>query len=143
MTCPARPESCLTAGAVVQFMHVRHTRIPAVPRPADAGGGRCRGGVDHRRRERQVLHRAGQPVLSTDSRYAGTAERDCPDVELLIERNVEAELVRRALAGGLHAIGFEDFEMTVRRYHSLASIDNSVVLVPLGTGIDELRVVKD
>jgi|SRR5580658_208237 Xaa-Pro aminopeptidase len=90
-----------------------------------------------------LLTADGQAVLSTDSRYAGTAERDCPDVELLIERNVEAELVRRALAGGLHAIGFEDFEMTVRRYHSLASIDNSVVLVPLGTGIDELRVVKD
>ena len=48
-----------------------------------------------------VLLPADAPaVLATDSRYAGTAERDCPDVELVIERHVEPALVSLALGRG-------------------------------------------
>ncbi len=93
-----------------------------------------------------VLPVDGWPVLCTDSRYAGTAERDCQDTELVIERNVESALVGRALARGWRKILFEDQEMTVARHERLATGDGSggsPVLVPAGGTIDELRVVKD
>ncbi len=63
---------------------------------------------------------AGTAVLGTDSRYAGTAERDCHDVELLIERDVEAALAGMALEGGLAVVAFEDLEMTVHRHRELS-----------------------
>ena len=93
-----------------------------------------------------LLPADGEAVLSTDSRYAGTAERECPDVEVLIERAVEAALVRRALAGGLRAVAFEDNELTVQRHKALTALGAGVsglVLVPLGSAIDELRMIKD
>lgn len=99
-----------------------------------------------------LLPAQGRPVLGTDSRYAGTAERECPDVEMLIERFVEPALVRRALEAGLAAIAFEDHELTVQRHDVLASIEAEAgsgspgrrpALLPLGAAIDELRLVKD
>jgi Xaa-Pro aminopeptidase len=84
-------------------------------------------------------------VLCTDFRYAGTAQRDCADLELIIERNVEHALARRAMAAGLRAIAFEDREMTVRRHQALAALDDgrTLTLIPLAGAIDELRVMKD
>ncbi len=84
-------------------------------------------------------------MLCTDSRYEGTAERECPDVELLIERSVEEALIGRALAGGMRAIGFEDREMTVLRHRALAeagareeTAGRSLVLTGVGGLFDEL-----
>jgi Xaa-Pro aminopeptidase len=91
----------------------------------------------------------GAAVLGTDSRYAGTAERECQDVELVIEREVESALVRRALADGLRTIAFEDQAMTVRRYREVADGQAGAggqhrpELVPLGSAMDELRMIKD
>jgi Xaa-Pro aminopeptidase len=85
----------------------------------------------------------GRDVLATDSRYAGTAERDCADVELLIGRDVAVELVLRALADGLRTVGFEERELTVGRYQALTLLDQELTLVPLGGVIDDLRIVKD
>lgn len=98
----------------------------------------------------------GPAVLCTDSRYAGTAERECADLELLIQRDVDAVLVRHALAAGLAAIAFEDRVMTVRRHQMLchqilAGLDDGSAghwrarpeLVPLDGAIDDLRIVKD
>ncbi len=91
---------------------------------------------------------AGTAVLGTDSRYAGTAERACPDVELLIEREVEAALAGMALEGGLGVIAFEDLEMTVHRHRELTgrgdgSPHAAPELVGVGSAIDQLRMVKD
>lgn len=94
----------------------------------------------------------GTALLGTDSRYAGTAERECQDVELVIERDVESVLVRRALADGLRTIAFEDQAMTVRRYRAItdgepgtggAGGQRRPELVPLGSAIDVLRMIKD
>ena len=99
-----------------------------------------------------LIPRDGPPVLCTDSRYAGTAERECPDVELVIRRDTEAALIERALEAGLRAIGFEDREMTVQRHRALAVVDGADVvghggaaldLIPLDGAIDDLRIVKD
>jgi Xaa-Pro aminopeptidase len=96
-----------------------------------------------------LLPAGGAAVLGTDSRYAGTAERECQDLELLIEREVEPALVGRALADGLRIIAFEDQAMTVRRYRELTDGDRAASgqpgpeLVPLGGKMDGLRMVKD
>lgn len=99
-----------------------------------------------------LLPQDGSPVLCTDSRYAGTAERECADLELVIQRDVEAALVERALAAGLRVIAFEEREMTVRRHRALVGLDGHDVvghgglaleLVPVDGAIDDLRVVKD
>jgi Xaa-Pro aminopeptidase len=95
-----------------------------------------------------LLPADGPAVLATDSRYAGTAHRECPDAELLIERFVAPALIRRALAGGLRIIAFEDQHMTVRTHADLAAIRDEPGaaqpdLIPLGDSIDELRLVKD
>jgi Xaa-Pro aminopeptidase len=85
----------------------------------------------------------GPPVLGTDSRYAGTAEKECEDLELVIERDVESRLIRRALSDGHTVIAFEDRVMTVSRYREVAEIEPRPRLVPLGSAIDELRMIKD
>jgi Xaa-Pro aminopeptidase len=83
---------------------------------------------------------AGAPVLGTDSRYAPAAQRDCPDVELLIERATEPALATLAVARGLHRVGVEEQEMTVERHRALSG---SLDLVPLGPMVERLRMVKD
>ena len=93
----------------------------------------------------------GTSVLATDCRYAGTAERECQDTELVVERDVAAALVRRALASGLRAIAFEDRDLTVQRHRELTGISGTGSgsgsagpdLVPAGGAIDEPRMVKD
>lgn len=91
----------------------------------------------------------GTAVLATDSRYAGTAEQQCQDVELVVEREVESALVGRALADGRITLAFEDRDMTVRRYRELTGASGAegarpeLTLVPASDAIDELRIVKD
>ena len=84
---------------------------------------------------------AGSAVLATDSRYTPAAERDCPDLELVIDRSAETALAALAAARGLTAVGFEEHEMTVERHHALAS--TGLTLVPLGRLVEGLRMVKD
>jgi Xaa-Pro aminopeptidase len=47
-----------------------------------------------------LLPADGVAVLGTDSRYAETAERDCPDVELVTGYEIEPALARLAAARG-------------------------------------------
>ena len=74
----------------------------------------------------------GPPVLATDSRYALAAERDCPGVELVNARAVEAALAELAVARGLGRLAFEAQEMTVERHVALATTEGLTLLVPLG-----------
>src|SRR5437773_12530212 len=49
----------------------------------------------------------GRAVLATDSRYALTAERECPDLELLTCRAAESALADLAVERGLRRLAFE------------------------------------
>src|SRR5262249_10848670 len=75
-----------------------------------------------------LVAREGPSVLCTDSRYAGTAERECADLELVIQRDVAAALVERALASGLRVIAFEDRDLTVQRHRALTGLDGEDVV---------------
>ena len=85
---------------------------------------------------------AGTAVLATDSRYTPAAERDCPDVELIIERFTEPALAALAAARGWTTVAFEEHEMTVERHQALAG-GGGLTLIPLGRLVEGLRMVKD
>jgi Xaa-Pro aminopeptidase len=90
-----------------------------------------------------LLPAHGEGVLATDSRYAGAAERDCPDIELTIERFVGPALVARAAHDGMTRLAFEAQQITVEQHRELAELDDGPELVPLGHVIEQLRTVKD
>jgi Xaa-Pro aminopeptidase len=90
-----------------------------------------------------LLPADGPGVLATDARYALAAARDCPDVELVVERLVEQALAGRAAASGLRRLAFEEHELTVERHEALTASAPGVELIQLGRAVEELRVVKD
>jgi Xaa-Pro aminopeptidase len=90
-----------------------------------------------------LLPASGTGVLATDSRYALAAERDCDDLELIVERFVEARLAGQLTSRGLRTVAFEAHEMTVDRHAALIAKAPGVNAVPFGRKIEELRMVKD
>jgi Xaa-Pro aminopeptidase len=90
-----------------------------------------------------LLPAGGPGVLATDSRYAEAAVRDCPDLELVVERFIEPALASLAATRGLRTVAFEAQDMTVERHQQLTVLDGGPALVPLGRIVEELRMVKD
>src|SRR5579871_6056544 len=54
-----------------------------------------------------LLPADGEGLLATDSRYALAAQRDAPDLELLIERFIEGKLATEAARRGVTVLAFE------------------------------------
>ncbi len=90
-----------------------------------------------------LLPAEGDGVLATDSRYAEAAARDCPDIELVTERQVDEALARLAAVRGYRVLAFEAQDLTFERYKVLARTDGAPELVPLGHAVEELRMIKD
>jgi len=90
-----------------------------------------------------LLPAEGTAVLATDSRYALAARRDCPDLELIVERFLEPRLAAEMTARGQRTVAFEAHEVTVERHAELVARAQGVSLVPFGRKIEELRMVKD
>ena len=90
-----------------------------------------------------LLPADGPAVLGTDSRYAEAAERDCPDIELLVERQLDRAMATLAADRGYHTLAFEAQDMTVERHADLTGLAGGPRLVPLGHLVEELRAVKD
>jgi Xaa-Pro aminopeptidase len=84
-----------------------------------------------------------QALLATDSRYAGAAERDAADLDLIIERFIEGRLAAAASRRGVKMLAFESHEMTVDRHGELTARLEGVATVPFGMKIEALRMVKD
>jgi Xaa-Pro aminopeptidase len=90
-----------------------------------------------------LLPADGPAVLATDSRYAEAAERDCPDIEIATERDLEPALAELAVARGYQTLAFEAQEMTVERHLALATLSVGPLLIPLGHLVEGLRMIKD
>jgi Xaa-Pro aminopeptidase len=82
-------------------------------------------------------------LLATDARYAGAAERDAGDLELVIERFIEGRLATEAPRRGIGRLAFESHEMTVDRHRELTARLEGVATVPFGMKIESLRMIKD
>ncbi|HEV2371196.1 MAG TPA: Xaa-Pro peptidase family protein [Streptosporangiaceae bacterium] len=89
-----------------------------------------------------LLPADGPAVLATDFRYALTAQRECPDLELLTVYSADGALVELAPDRGYRRLAFEAHIMTVERFDTLKT-SQSLEFVPLGHAVEELRVVKD
>src|SRR5258708_8243426 len=59
-----------------------------------------------------LLPADGQGVLATDSRYALAAERDSPDLELVIDRFIDRQLAQEMTRRQLRKVAIEDHEVT-------------------------------
>ncbi|MBO3745456.1 aminopeptidase P family protein [Streptosporangiaceae bacterium NEAU-GS5] len=75
----------------------------------------------------------GTGMLATDARYAGTAERLVPDVELVIERDVSA-----ILRAYVDAVAVEAQHMSVAEHNRLGGD-----LIPVDGLVESVRTVKD
>ncbi|WP_395106015.1 M24 family metallopeptidase [Actinomadura sp. SCN-SB] len=85
----------------------------------------------------------GGAVLCTDPRYAGTAERICPELELVVARPTAVALTSRAAEDGVGRLAFEAHDVTVERHAELEAVDDAPELRPAGRPVEELRMVKD
>jgi Xaa-Pro aminopeptidase len=85
----------------------------------------------------------GAAVLATDSRYALAAQRDCPELELVVERFIEPALAGQLAVRGVRTLAFEEHEMTVERHAELTAKAGGVTTIAFGRKIEELRAVKD
>jgi Xaa-Pro aminopeptidase len=95
-----------------------------------------------------LLPADGPAVLATDSRYADAAARDCPDIELQTQRQVDESLASLAVRRGWLRLAFEAQDLTVERFTALAAAETygdgaPPELVPLGHLVEELRMIKD
>jgi Xaa-Pro aminopeptidase len=91
-----------------------------------------------------LLPASGPGVLATDSRYAEAAERVCPDLGIVTERQVEPALAALAAQLGYATLGFEAQEMTVERYDALTELPHGPArITPLGYLVEGLRMIKD
>ncbi|GAA1515855.1 Xaa-Pro peptidase family protein [Sphaerisporangium rubeum] len=80
-----------------------------------------------------LVREDGSAVLATDSRYVETAERVCPDVEIVRRRDVAAALVTRAARPGVEA-----HDMSVAAFRDLGEH-----VAVTGRLVEAVRVVKD
>ncbi|NDU73427.1 M24 family metallopeptidase [Actinomadura sp. DSM 109109] len=84
----------------------------------------------------------GPAVLATDGRYAGMAAQVCPELPVVVDRQVAEVLVKRAAGDGHGRVGFEAHDLTVEHHAALLDAAETE-LVPLGHLVEELRMVKD
>src|ERR1039458_4096357 len=68
-----------------------------------------------------LLPASGTGILATDARYAPAAQRDCSDLELIVERFIEPRLAGQMTSRGWRTVAFEAQEMTVERHAELVA----------------------
>ncbi len=90
-----------------------------------------------------LMTRDGDVVLATDSRYAEAAASTCPDVEVIVERDVATTLAARA-ASTTARLALERHEVTLGTGDAIrAATNDSVELVDLEQAVEGLRALKD
>lgn len=90
-----------------------------------------------------VAREAKDDRLVTDFRYVTQAAAECPGIEVLVERAVDAGGASHAVAVGAARLGFEAARMTVAAYDGLRAAHRDLDLVPTTGVVEELRTTKD
>lgn len=81
--------------------------------------------------------------LVTDFRYITQAAAECPGIEVLVDRAVDAGGAAHAVAVGVPRLGFEAARMTVAAHDGLRTAHRDLDLVPTTGVVEELRTTKD
>jgi Xaa-Pro aminopeptidase len=81
-------------------------------------------------------------LLATDGRYVEQAAACCPDLELVVARDVARALLERAAAAGAGVVAVETHVLTVDTFDDLADA-TPARLVPLGRAVEGLRAAKN
>lgn len=90
-----------------------------------------------------LVQRDGHAVLATDTRYAEAAAARCPDIEVVVDRDVAATLAARA-AQTVARLGVERHDVTLDTSDTIeAATGGAVELVDLAQAVETLRAVKD
>jgi Xaa-Pro aminopeptidase len=82
-------------------------------------------------------------VLATDTRYAEAAEEQCPDVDVLVERDTGPGLAALAELRRLHRLGYESHQVTVDGFRALQDAGPGLDLRRSDRVVESMRVVKD
>ena len=92
-----------------------------------------------------LVRASGTDLLATDGRYVEQAGEQSPDLELVADRSVAPALVARATRDGLRRVAFQAQHVTVQLHADLVQLgaEQDAELVPLGSGVEELRTRKD
>ncbi|MFG2086129.1 MULTISPECIES: M24 family metallopeptidase [unclassified Spirillospora] len=127
----------------------RRRRLAALVAGRDAGALLVTGLVNVRyltgldsSRAALLVPAAGPAVLATDGRYAGMAAQVCPELPVIVDRQVAAALVTRAAADGHGRLGFEAHHLTVEQHTGLRDQADIELTAP-GHLVEDLRMVKD
>ena len=86
---------------------------------------------------------ARDSVLATDARYAEAAAQECPDVELLVERDTGPALAALAVERGRRRLGYESHQLTVDGFRDVQLAGPALDLRPADRPVEQLRRVKD
>ena len=90
-----------------------------------------------------LLPAAGTGLLATDSRYQLAAQRDAPDLELVLGRFIEPLLATEAARRGFGRLAAETHHLTVDQYRQVQAAAEDAELLTFDKKIEELRTVKD
>lgn len=82
-------------------------------------------------------------VLATDGRYATQAGEQAPDIDVLVDRQLAAALVRRGDESRVRRLGFEAHHMTVAEHDAVSALVGDIAFVRMGEPVETLRAVKD
>ena len=93
----------------------------------------------------QLVLAGDRTWLVTDARYEGRAAVECPDLDVVLERDWTATALRLAVGAGAAALAFEGEHVSHRAGVALADRAAEVVLptVAVHQLVEPLRVVKD
>ena len=90
-----------------------------------------------------LIPAVGEAVLATDSRYAEAAAAQCPDVELLVERDTGPRLAALAERRGWSTVAYESHDLTVDGHRAVQDAARGLDLVRGERLVEALRAVKD
>jgi Xaa-Pro aminopeptidase len=85
----------------------------------------------------------GAAVLATDGRYAEQARAEAGDVEVLVTRATQTDLVRRAAGSGHRRIALERDDVTLAAHDRLVEAAPDAEFADARGAVEALRVVKD
>lgn len=87
----------------------------------------------------------GPPLLTTDARYTEQAARECPDVEVIVTRDLVEQLLLRLRENGATSLAVDPTSLTLAQFRIISAHPAlfGVKLVEVDTPLADVRMVKD